>query len=214
MKSNYQYALTEMLKDEGGYTNDPKDPGGPTNFGITIADYRKYIKPNATATDVKNMKVEEAKSVYKPKYWDAVNGDGLPSGVDYCVFDYGVNSGVNRANKILAKLTNTDAVKTINSICDERLAFLQSLPTWGRFGKGWGTRVANVRHKSIVLATAKPHTVSNTVTNIAAGGAGTIVAIHYLPLNSLYLIPIAVTALAVAGLAIYIYERYQHAKQS
>ena len=53
---NYGECITRLLKHEGGYTNHPADPGGPTNFGITIYDYRKYVKPGATAEDVRNMK--------------------------------------------------------------------------------------------------------------------------------------------------------------
>src|SRR6266700_411770 len=100
MKNNYDDCLARVLKSEGGYTNDPRDPGGPTNFGITIADYRSYINRNATASDVRRMKIDQAKTIYKSKYWDKVNGDNLPSGVDYTVFDYGVNSGINRANRV------------------------------------------------------------------------------------------------------------------
>ena len=54
----YDEALRRLLAHEGGYTNHPSDPGGPTNFGITIHDYRKYVKPNATAVDVRAMTVE------------------------------------------------------------------------------------------------------------------------------------------------------------
>ena len=56
---NYDDALRRLLAHEGGYTNHPADPGGPTNFGITIFDYRKYVKPNATAADVRAMKLED-----------------------------------------------------------------------------------------------------------------------------------------------------------
>lgn len=152
MQQNYNYALQQVLKSEGGYTNDPQDPGGPTNFGITIADYRMYVNKNATATDVKNMHLADAQTIYRSKYWNAVNGDTLPSGVDYCVFDYGVNSGVGRANKVYNRLKSSDAKGTINAICNERLQFLQSLSTWSHFGKGWGSRVASVRANSLALA--------------------------------------------------------------
>ena len=166
MQQNYNYALQQVLKSEGGYTNDPKDPGGPTNFGITIADYRMYVNKNATATDVKNMHLADAQTIYRSKYWNAVNGDTLPSGVDYCVFDYGVNSGVGRANKVYNRLKSSDAKGTINVICDERLQFLQSLSTWSHFGKGWGSRVASVRQNSLKLAggTKLPVTQTNAST--------------------------------------------------
>lgn len=152
MKQNYQDCLSRVLQDEGGYTNDPRDPGGATNYGITIADYRMYVNSSGTPKDVKNMTQDQAKVIYKSKYWDKVNGDNLPSGVDYTVFDYGVNSGVGRSNKVYNKLKQTDSIKTINAINDERLSFLHSLGTWSTFGKGWGPRVGRVRQHSIDLA--------------------------------------------------------------
>lgn len=164
MRQNYNYALQQVLKSEGGYTNDPRDPGGPTNYGITIADYRMYINKSGTADDVKNMHLADAQSIYRSKYWNAVNGDTLPSGVDYCVFDYGVNSGVGRAKKVYNNLKTDNPKDTINAICDERLKFLQSLGTWSHFGKGWGARVASVRAGSLALAkdTVNANPRSNT----------------------------------------------------
>jgi len=64
MQSTYEVCLPLLLAHEGGYTNHPSDPGGPTNFGITIYDYRKYVKSNATAADVRAMTLDEAKRIY------------------------------------------------------------------------------------------------------------------------------------------------------
>lgn len=168
--SNFEEALRRMMLHEGGYTNHPADPGGPTNFGITIADYRKYVKPDASAADVKAMKADEAKRIYRARYWDAQRCDELPAGVDYAVFDYGVNSGIGRSGKVLRRVLNlpdntsavSDAVvaaaragnaKTlVVAICGERLRFLRSLKTWDVFGKGWGRRVAEVRTAALLLA--------------------------------------------------------------
>lgn len=156
-KQNYDFALNGLLKDEGGYTNHPSDPGGPTNFGITLADYKKYINKNGTAEDVKNMTVLQAKSIYRKRYWDALDCDNLPSGVDYAIFDYGVNSGVGRARKINARFASiTNSVKRINAICDERMSFLRGLRTFPVFGRGWTTRVAGVRKNSIKMANTTP----------------------------------------------------------
>lgn len=162
MNTSYALAIKQVLLHEGGYTNDAADPGGPTNWGITIHDARAYWKDDATAADVKSMPVSVAKQIYRDKYWDAVDGDDLPAGVDYCVFDYGVNSGNSRSVKVLQhavgatpdghmgpktlKATaDTDAKALIVEICDERLRFLQSLHTWPVFGKGWGRRVKEVK---------------------------------------------------------------------
>lgn len=167
--SSYDEALARLLVHEGGYSNHPADPGGPTNFGITIGDYRRYVKPNASAADVRAMKVEEAKTIYRSKYWGAMRCDELSAGVDYCIFDYAVNSGTGRAPKVLQRVLGApvtgrvddatvrlcrtrDARSLIAAICDERLRFLQGLKTWPVFGKGWGRRVAEVRAAALAMA--------------------------------------------------------------
>jgi len=168
MQSTYEICLPLLLAHEGGYTNHPSDPGGPTNFGITIDDYRRYVKPDATAADVRGMKLSEAKSIYRSIYWDAQRCDELPPGVDYVIFDYGVNSGLGRSGKVLRRMlslpanSSLDAViaaadtsdhqSLVSSICDERLHFLQSLKTWPVFGVGWGCRVAEVRSAALAMA--------------------------------------------------------------
>ena len=77
----YAESIRCLLASEGGYVNHPSDPGGPTNFGITLADYRRYMEPDATAADVRSMKIEEAKAIYREKYWRAMRCDDLPAGV-------------------------------------------------------------------------------------------------------------------------------------
>jgi uncharacterized protein (TIGR02594 family) len=171
--SSYDEALERVLVHEGGYTNHPSDPGGPTNWGITIHDARAHWKKDATAADVRGMPLAVAKQIYRSKYWDALRCDDLPAGVDYTVFDYGVNSGIGRAGKVLQRLVGTDvdgeigpktiaatetanAAQVIEKICDERLAFLQGLGTWSVFGKGWGRRVREVRAAALKMAAAKP----------------------------------------------------------
>jgi lysozyme family protein len=208
MKDNFDYCLNEVLKSEGGYSNDAGDPGGPTNFGITIIDYRKYINPNGTASDVRNMHVEDAKKIYKLRYWDALNCDTLPSGVDYCVFDYGVNSGISRAKKIYDKYNHHgSSADIINSICDERMAFLKSLHTWSIFGKGWTTRVNSVRKNALQLAAGKSKAVPGHITAggaiIAAGAAATVAY----P-NLWIIIPVTAIVIAiVVSLVIYLYKK-------
>jgi lysozyme family protein len=170
MQSTFETCLSLLLVHEGGYTNHPSDPGGPTNFGITIEDYRRYVKVNATAVDVRRMRLDEAKIIYREKYWDAQRCDELPAGVNYAVFDYGVNSGTGRSGKVLRRTlglpddssTVTDAVIAggraadpkilIAAICDERLRFLRALKTWPVFGTGWGRRVAEVKSTALKMA--------------------------------------------------------------
>lgn len=180
-KSSYPTAIKGVLAHEGGYTNHPSDPGGPTNWGITIHDARAYWKAGATAADVKAMPREVALAIYKAKYWDALRCDDMPAGLDYCLFDYGVNSGIARAARVINRVTgsndaaskvsdgtlarislrNTGAL--INAVCDERVHFLQQLKTWPVFGKGWGRRVAEVRSASLKLSRSETVTVPTEV---------------------------------------------------
>ena len=168
--SSYDEALARLLVHEGGYSNHPADPGGPTNWGITLRDARAYWKRDATAADVRAMPVAVAKDIYRSKYWAAMRCDELPPGVDYAVFDYGVNSGIGRAGKVLRRLTalpgdaseitrdviaaarGREAKALIDAICDERLQFLEGLRTWAVFGNGWGRRVREVRATALAMA--------------------------------------------------------------
>jgi lysozyme family protein len=167
--STYDDALRRLLKHEGGYSDHPSDPGGPTNFGITLADVRRYVKPDATAQDVRDLSLAQAKAIYRTRYWDALRCDELPRGVDYAAFDYGVNSGPARAARVLCAIAGRPASSTIDdaalnairagdaralvaSLCDERLAFLRRLKTWPVFGTGWSRRVADVRAAALAMA--------------------------------------------------------------
>ena len=226
--SNYGAALTRLLQHEGGYTNHPDDPGGPTNFGITIADYRRYAKADATAADVRAMSVDEAKAIYRKRYWDAQRCDELPAGVDYAIFDYGVNSGVGRSGKVLRRMLKladdstrvtdqvivaaraADARALVAAICDERLRFLKSLRTWPVFGAGWGRRVAEVKTVALSMtqASAAPLRVTGPVpvktggAVVAAGGTAAATA-HEAGLTPMLVAAIAVAAALAAALAIH-----------
>lgn len=169
-RANYAACLAVTLEYEGGYSNDPGDPGGPTKYGITIHDVRMYLKPNATAADVKNLTITEAKAIYLKHYWEPVAGDQWPDGLDLTAWDAGVNSGVGRsktwAQETLKSALTTfealaftaqglrDKVPAIQSFNAKRLSFLHGLRTWSIFGKGWGRRVAGIEAKSVSMALA------------------------------------------------------------
>ena len=170
MRSNFDASLAAVLKSEGGYSNDPRDPGGATMRGVTQAVYDAWRVDHGLALQsVKFITPAEICAVYKRRYWDSVSGDAMPSGLDYCLFDFGINSGPGRASRYLqeALMVNVDgkigpatmaavaesAVPTlIDDICDLRLKFLQGLPTFGHFGNGWTARVADVRARAKGMA--------------------------------------------------------------
>lgn len=165
MKENYPQALKQVLKYEGGYVDHPKDPGGPTNKGVTQAVYDNWRKSqNLSTQSVRAIADSEVAAIYKNLYWDRISGDLLPSGVDFAVFDYAVNSGVSRAAKTLQAVVGVtqdgvigpatiQATKTYvaMSITNRRLAFMQSLSIWSTFGKGWSARIADVNAQIIAL---------------------------------------------------------------
>lgn len=176
MDRNFRRALSLVLKHEGGWADHPKDPGGATMKGVTLASFRKYVKPNGTKTDLRNITDDQLATVYRRHYWDAVSGAELPDGVDYAVFDFAVNSGPSRAAKYLQKVAGAPrdgkigpatlkAVRAkmhatvIHELCDDRTAFLRRLDTWSTFGKGWTRRVTDVRTEALrMAATPAPKT--------------------------------------------------------
>ena len=132
-----------------------------TNLGVTKKVWEEWVGHPVDETTMRALGPADVAPLYKANYWDKIKGDDLPAGVDYVCFDLAVNSGVGRAAKTLQKAVGVTAdgaigpatmaaVGTQNprtlatEVCEIRLAFLQSLPTWGTFGKGWGRRVQEV----------------------------------------------------------------------
>jgi lysozyme family protein len=177
MDRNFARSLSLVLQHEGGWSDHPKDPGGATMKGVTLATFRRFIEPTATKDDLRHITDAQIASIYRKQYWDAVKGDDLPDGIDYAVFDYAVNSGPGRAAKHLQSIVGAkqdgkigpDTIakskamlraSVINGLCDKRMAFLRGLPTWPTFGKGWTSRVTAVRSVALamipVTVTIKP----------------------------------------------------------
>lgn len=171
MQANYPECYKAVRKFEGGNDDDPQDPGGRTSRGIIQREWNKYRETHpGRPADVWQASEADVAAIYKQDYWDAQSCDALPSGVDETIFDYGVNSGIGRAPKVLrrclhmpdnapyrdvlgkvASLSTTQTSTLINAINDERLQFLKNLKTWPRFGGGWSRRVLQVREISLRL---------------------------------------------------------------
>ena len=163
MESNFFKSLDIVLKHEGGFVDHPDDPGGATNKGITHKTYSDFLgRPLEDVDELKNIPDEHVQLIYKQGYWDKVKGDDLPSGVDFAIFDWAVNSGPGRAAKALQKAVGAtadgaigpktlaaveaaDAAEIIKAVADEREAFYRSLRTFNTFGKGWLRRNKETR---------------------------------------------------------------------
>lgn len=161
-EDKFKNVLPLVLAHEGGHVNHPKDPGGATNKGVTQAVYDAYrVNRGVEKRSVRSITTAEIRDIYRRQYWDVIKGDDLPAGLDYAVFDYGVNSGPSRAVKDLQRIlkvpadgqlgqitlaaalkeADKDEEGLIHSYCSKRMRFLRSLRTWGTFGKGWKRRV-------------------------------------------------------------------------
>lgn len=164
MNDNFARALALVLVHEGGYSNHPADPGGPTMKGIIQRVYDGYRRARGLAVrPVRDIAQSELEEIYRRQYWDAVRADELPPGIDYVVFDGAVNSGPAQSAKWLQRALGLPAdgqvgevtlaaaraaassASLVDDICDRRLAMLKALSTWPVFGRGWARRVADVR---------------------------------------------------------------------
>jgi len=158
-----------VLKHEGGYVNNPKDPGGMTNLGVTKKVWEEYVGHSVDENIMRGLTPDMVQPLYKKNYWDRIKGDQLPDGVDYAAYDLAVNSGVGRAAKYLQQIAGVpadgiigpkslEAIKAcpaeevVDALCDMRLEFLKRLPTWTTFGKGWERRVVEVKQKASTMA--------------------------------------------------------------
>ena len=159
MKENYEKCLETILHHEGGYVNHPDDPGGETNLGVTKRVYEEW----GGTKDMKDLTVEDVAPIYKKNYWDGVKGDELPSGLDLCVFDFGVNAGTGRAAKYLQNMVGATAdgaigpatlrtvhayvqieglEHTIGEYQHKRQGYYEGLKHFATFGRGWTRRVS------------------------------------------------------------------------
>ena len=169
MKENFDKCFALIIQDEGGYVNNPRDPGGRTNLGVTQRNWEAYLNRDVTETEMRALTPDIVKPFYKAMYWNKIKGDQLPAGVDYAVFDLAVNSGVSRAARYLQQIAGVfadgiigpksidaiealDPEQTVEVLCDMRLNFLKRLSTFDTFGKGWSARVAEVKAKASSMA--------------------------------------------------------------
>lgn len=160
--ANFSLCLKETLAHEGGWADNPKDPGGATMKGVTLATFRKWV-PKATKNDLRNITDEMLRKIYRADYWDKVKGDNLASGVDLAAFDYAVNSGPGTAWKQLNKVLGGPDHETVKRLCARRLSSYQTFKHWKEFGKGWTRRIAAIEAKGVAWALAAKTNLSTVV---------------------------------------------------
>lgn len=154
--------VNRVLSHEGGYSDNPSDPGGKTMFGITERTARR----NGYTGEMRFLPRETAIAIYEAEYWTPIRGDELSPALAFPLFDCAVNSGPPLAIKLLQTslgvlsdgifgpktLAALDAAEPLSlglKVITARQEFQMSLPTWPVFGKGWTRR--NFKNLSYLL---------------------------------------------------------------
>lgn len=151
MPAFFASAIDRVLGNEGGYVNDPNDPGGETKWGISKRSYPHL--------DIAGLTRAEAIAIYLRDFWQRIDGDRFPNGVAYQLLDFAVNSGIETAVRLLQRVAGvaedghigpiTRAALAAKSDSDiimlliaERLDYMTRLNNWPSAGRGWSRRLA------------------------------------------------------------------------
>jgi len=178
---NFLSCFNETESFEGGFVDNPHDPGGATMAGVTQATYNIWRKAmHLVPAAIRTSTVEERQDIYRMYFWNPVQGDRLFDGLDLVMVDTAWGSGPTEAIKLLQsclklhedgilgeetldEVTHSSPV-LITELCAARLAFFQSLSTWKYFGKGWTARLAGIKAKAIAMNVKPPSALVAEVT--------------------------------------------------
>ena len=166
-------SLHFSLRWEGGYSDDPFDPGGATMWGVTIGTltrWWRHIRKDGTPTpyDVRNLTKEQKYKIYHTWYWKPCKCEELPPAIALTVFDCAINQGPGRARKFLQKalrvkadgkigpitlgsIRNKDETVIIRDFLARRAVHYSSLATVVRFGYGWFRRIFAAQQEALTL---------------------------------------------------------------
>lgn len=170
--SNFDRVHPLIAKWEGGYSNDPADAGGPTNFGITQGRLSESRGHQVSAADVQALTYAEALQIFKRYYWTPLQCDRLPLALATMTYNTGVNSGPKRGAEFLQRVLNrqgagldedgvigdltikaarncpniAQAVQDYSAIYE---AYYRSLGNFGTFGRGWLNRLNDITPKAL-----------------------------------------------------------------
>lgn len=165
--------LPIILAQEGGFSDDRQDKGGPTALGVTQSNWQAWIGHPVSIADMKALTPTIVAPFYRTNYWQAASCDKLPLAIALCTFDFAVNSGVGRAAKELQHIVGAPAdghigVQTmldvqqyvranglkslVRSLQSARQTYLKGLDGFAHFGNGWLARVDRITAKALALA--------------------------------------------------------------
>lgn len=164
--TRFDEIMTTILKWEGGYVDDPNDPGGATNMGIThrvLAKFRGVA--SVSPREVRALEKSEAIEIYRELYWERLKGDDLPHAVDLVMMDGGVNHGIGTMAKMLQTIVGSsadgiigsatlaavnsyiarnDVIDLLAALAEKRRQRYVTRPHAPRFLRGWRNRLEDV----------------------------------------------------------------------
>lgn len=152
MSELIQTWLSRLFDHEGGYSNDPDDPGGETKYGISKRSYPHL--------DIKNLTLQDAADIYLRDFLAPLKWDLYADGVAFQLLDFAVNSGPPTAIRRIQREVGTkpDGVvgpatisrifamsesDLIMLIIASRIEYMTDLKNWPQHGRGWMRRMAN-----------------------------------------------------------------------
>jgi lysozyme family protein len=166
MTNNFKECLDLVLKSEGGWVNNPADPGGETNLGVTKRVWEEYV--GHPVKTMKDLTKDDVAPMYELKYWRPCYCEVLPRGLDFAVFSMGVNAGPGRSIKLLQQsigcvpdgvigprtrelISSNNGANLIAKFSETRREYYRSLKTFPIFGKGWLARVDREEEEALQM---------------------------------------------------------------
>ena len=167
MQNNFKECLDLVLKSEGGYVNNPADPGGMTNLGVTKRVWEEWV--GHSVESLKNLTKDQVAPMYEQKYWRPCYGEVLPRGLDFVVFSMGVNAGPGRSVKLLQSslgcvpdgvigpktrelISSSNGANLISKFSEARREYYKTLKVFPIFGRGWLSRVDHEEATALNMA--------------------------------------------------------------
>lgn len=137
--SSFDRAFAFVIGEEGGYVNDPTDPGGETKFGISKRAYPQ--------TDIKALTVDDAKTIYLRDYWHPLSLDALPYAEAVAIFDCAVNQGAGEARILMVK--SRHGPEFLVDFLAERAVHYAASRNVAVYGRGWFRRLFEVQSEAL-----------------------------------------------------------------
>ena len=186
----YNAALAHVLKMEGGWSDDPYDPGGPTNQGITLETYANWRGERLTPTsrarlvsELKAIAADVVRDIYRTRYWQPCRAGLLPPPLALMHFDSAVNHGVGGAARMLQEALDVgvdgeigpqtlaaagggDPVRAVADYAAVRRRRYRALPHFWRFGRGWLNRVDATQKAALALPVVTASTIPATAKGV------------------------------------------------